>query len=264
MRADWEGCSRGRSATWGTDDGPGYARGARCWLVAASCCWGRYAVQTRPGGAGGGDPGRVGIVSVESDRGGGAGLVLGGGGARGAYASGALSVLLRELKDQVRVIVGTSAGALISAYLVANWHRSVEEAIEDGLQLLARAAVWGCVRAADGAWRCGSVHALCRRVSAREQPARPVNPAPRTTSADARKAGRLRPAARERPRAAGRDRGRRDPRTRQRVGRLSRGRDPATPRRSSARDRVRREPPTSARSISWRPRRSRRCSRPCA
>ena len=72
-------------------------------------------------------------MSVESDRGGGAGLVLGGGGARGAYASGALSVLLRELKDQVTVIVGTSAGALISAYLAANWHRSVEEAIEDGL-----------------------------------------------------------------------------------------------------------------------------------
>jgi Patatin-like phospholipase len=44
-----------------------------------------------------------------------------------------LSVLLRELKDQVRVIVGTSAGALISAYLVANWHRPAEEAIEDGL-----------------------------------------------------------------------------------------------------------------------------------
>ena len=73
-------------------------------------------------------------MSGESDRGGGAGLVLGGGGARGAYASGALSVLLRELKDQVRVIVGTSAGALISAYLAANWHRPVEEAIEDGLR----------------------------------------------------------------------------------------------------------------------------------
>ena len=63
-----------------------------------------------------------------------AGLVLGGGGARGAYASGVLSVLLPELKDQVRVIVGTSAGALIAAYLVANWHRSVEEAVEDGLR----------------------------------------------------------------------------------------------------------------------------------
>jgi NTE family protein len=72
-------------------------------------------------------------VSGENGAGGDAGLVLGGGGARGAYASGALSVLLPELKDQVRVIVGTSAGALIAAYLVANWHRSVEEAIEDGL-----------------------------------------------------------------------------------------------------------------------------------
>ncbi|MGA2927408.1 MAG: patatin-like phospholipase family protein, partial [Solirubrobacteraceae bacterium] len=62
------------------------------------------------------------------------GLVLGGGGARGAYASGALTVLLPELKDQVSVIVGTSAGALISAYLAANWHRPVEEAIDDGVR----------------------------------------------------------------------------------------------------------------------------------
>ena len=62
------------------------------------------------------------------------GLVLGGGGARGAYTSGALSVLLRELKDRVTVIVGTSAGALTAAYLAANWHRSAEEAIEDGLR----------------------------------------------------------------------------------------------------------------------------------
>jgi NTE family protein len=45
-----------------------------------------------------------------------------------------LSVLLPELKDQVRVIVGTSAGALIAAYLVANWHRSVNEAVDDGLR----------------------------------------------------------------------------------------------------------------------------------
>jgi NTE family protein len=45
-----------------------------------------------------------------------------------------LSVLLPELKDQVRVIVGTSAGALIAGYLVANWHRSVEEGIKDGLR----------------------------------------------------------------------------------------------------------------------------------
>ncbi len=37
--------------------------------------------------------------------------------------AGALSVLLPELKDQVRVIVGTSAGALIASYMMANWHR---------------------------------------------------------------------------------------------------------------------------------------------
>ena len=60
--------------------------------------------------------------------------MLGGGGARGAYTSGALSVLLPELKDQVRVIVGTSAGALVASYLAANWHRPTEEAVEDGLQ----------------------------------------------------------------------------------------------------------------------------------
>ena len=73
-------------------------------------------------------------MSGENGAGGDAGLVLGGGGARGAYASGALSVLLPELKDQVRVIVGTSAGALIASYLAANWQRPVEEAIEDGLR----------------------------------------------------------------------------------------------------------------------------------
>ena len=72
-------------------------------------------------------------MSDQTGAGGEVGLVLGGGGARGAYTSGALSVLLPELKDQVRVIVGTSAGALISAYLVANWHRPTQEAVEDGL-----------------------------------------------------------------------------------------------------------------------------------
>ena len=72
-------------------------------------------------------------MSGENGAGGDVGLVLGGGGARGAYTSGALSVLLPELKDQVRVIVGTSAGALIASYLVANWHRPAQEAIEDGL-----------------------------------------------------------------------------------------------------------------------------------
>jgi NTE family protein len=78
--------------------------------------------------------GRRDRLSEQDGLGGDVGLVLGGGGARGAYSSGALSVLLPELKDQVRVIVGTSAGALISAYLAANWHRPVDEAIDDGLR----------------------------------------------------------------------------------------------------------------------------------
>ena len=76
---------------------------------------------------------RSGAVSRENGAGAEVGLVLGGGGARGAYTSGVLSVLLPELKDQVRVIVGTSAGALVASYLVANWHRPTQEAIDDGL-----------------------------------------------------------------------------------------------------------------------------------
>ncbi len=72
-------------------------------------------------------------MTGQNGAGGEVGLVLGGGGARGAYTSGALSVLLPELKDQVSVIVGTSAGALIASYLVANWHRPTQEAVEDGL-----------------------------------------------------------------------------------------------------------------------------------
>ena len=73
-------------------------------------------------------------MSGQNGAGGDVGLVLGGGGARGAYTSGALSVLLPKLRDQVRVIVGTSAGALIASYLVANWHRPTHEAVEDGLR----------------------------------------------------------------------------------------------------------------------------------
>jgi Patatin-like phospholipase len=45
---------------------------------------------------------------------------------------GVVGVVARA-KDQVSVIVGTSAGALISAYLAANWHRPVDEAFDDGL-----------------------------------------------------------------------------------------------------------------------------------
>jgi predicted acylesterase/phospholipase RssA len=165
---------------------------------------------------------------VESDGGGGAGLVLGGGGARGAYASGALSVLLRELKDQVRVIVGTSAGALISAYLAANWHRSVEEAIEDGLSFwreLRFGDVFAPLMAPGGVARFARYIGEFLPVSSLHA-ASILDPA---AEAYARQAGRLRPAGREHPRAAVSARGGRNPRAQQPVGRLSPGRDRATP-----------------------------------
>jgi NTE family protein len=63
------------------------------------------------------------------------GLVLAGGGARGAYEIGALSALLPELDrrgERPRVIVGTSVGALNAAYLAATAERTVADALADG------------------------------------------------------------------------------------------------------------------------------------
>jgi NTE family protein len=57
-------------------------------------------------------------------------LVLAGGGARGAYEAGALSVLLPVLEargERPRVLVGTSAGALNVSFVAANAHRPVDE-----------------------------------------------------------------------------------------------------------------------------------------
>src|SRR3954471_6203904 len=62
--------------------------------------------------------------------GGAIGIVLSGGGARGAYEFGALEVLAPVLDEPARIIVGTSAGALGAAYLAAN--------AQDGLQAAAR------------------------------------------------------------------------------------------------------------------------------
>lgn len=65
------------------------------------------------------------------------GLVLAGGGARGAYEVGALSVLLPWLDERrgqrPDVIVGTSVGALNAAYLAANAHEDTATLIEGGL-----------------------------------------------------------------------------------------------------------------------------------
>ncbi len=65
--------------------------------------------------------------------------MLAGGGARGAYEMGALSVLapiLEEQGDRVEIIVGTSAGAINAAYLAANAHLPLSEAA------VAAAEVW--------------------------------------------------------------------------------------------------------------------------
>jgi NTE family protein len=57
------------------------------------------------------------------------GLILAGGGARGAYEMGALSALLPALPagDQPRILVGTSVGALNCAYLAATADRKLDE-----------------------------------------------------------------------------------------------------------------------------------------
>jgi NTE family protein len=62
-------------------------------------------------------------------------LVLAGGGARGAYEMGALSVLAPVLEargEEVEVIVGTSIGGINAAFLAANAHRPLSEAAARG------------------------------------------------------------------------------------------------------------------------------------
>ena len=64
--------------------------------------------------------------------------MLAGGGARGAYELGALSVLLPHLErrgERPRVIVGTSVGALNTAYLAARAHEPAERVVEDGRRI---------------------------------------------------------------------------------------------------------------------------------
>ena len=65
-------------------------------------------------------------------------LVLAGGGARGAYEMGALSVLapvLEERGERVEIIVGTSVGGINAAYLAANAHLSLSEAAAGGVEV---------------------------------------------------------------------------------------------------------------------------------
>jgi NTE family protein len=63
------------------------------------------------------------------------GLVLAGGGARGAYEIGALSALLPHLErrgERPRILVGTSIGALNTAYLAATAERPAAESSTEG------------------------------------------------------------------------------------------------------------------------------------
>jgi NTE family protein len=64
-------------------------------------------------------------------------LVLAGGGARGAYEIGALSVLLPKLDKDERpqIIIGTSVGAINAAYLSANASQSPRQVVQGGLEL---------------------------------------------------------------------------------------------------------------------------------
>jgi NTE family protein len=65
-------------------------------------------------------------------------LVLAGGGARGAYELGALSVLLPVLEERGErpdIVVGTSVGALNAAFLAATADKPVDEVVEQGCRI---------------------------------------------------------------------------------------------------------------------------------
>jgi NTE family protein len=73
-------------------------------------------------------------------------LVLAGGGARGAYEVGALSVLLPELESRGQrptILVGNSVGAMNAAFLAAGARRPARELIAEGM------AVWSSLQTAD-------------------------------------------------------------------------------------------------------------------
>jgi NTE family protein len=74
-------------------------------------------------------------------------LVLAGGGARGAYEVGALSVLLPVLEERgerPRIIIGTSVGALNASFLAANAHLSASQLIPSALEVW-ESISWGGV-----------------------------------------------------------------------------------------------------------------------
>ncbi|MGB0092207.1 MAG: patatin-like phospholipase family protein [Solirubrobacteraceae bacterium] len=86
-------------------------------------------------------------------------LVLAGGGARGAYEAGALSVLLPVLEDRgerPRILIGTSVGALNISFLAANAQLSTSQLIADALML------WETIRWGEVARRLVSGGTLLR------------------------------------------------------------------------------------------------------
>lgn len=65
-------------------------------------------------------------------------LVLAGGGARGAYEMGALSVLAPALEargEQIEIVVGTSVGGINAAFLAANAQLPLSEAAARGIEV---------------------------------------------------------------------------------------------------------------------------------
>jgi len=87
------------------------------------------------------------------------GLVLAGGGARGAYEVGALTALLPALEQRgelPQVIVGTSVGALNAAFLAAGAHLPVEQLVGDGR------AVWSDIQFEQALEPIGSPRTVAR------------------------------------------------------------------------------------------------------
>lgn len=85
------------------------------------------------------------------------GLVLAGGGARGAYEVGVLSVLLPALEERGErpsVIVGTSVGAINAAFTAATAHLPAGEALDEGLER----------------WRSLEMHRVVRPILAEQAP----------------------------------------------------------------------------------------------
>jgi NTE family protein len=65
-------------------------------------------------------------------------LVLAGGGARGAYEAGALTVLLPELErrgQRPAMVFGTSVGALNAAFIAATAHLPTEQVAQAAIEI---------------------------------------------------------------------------------------------------------------------------------